>query len=82
MACATSSQRTQLDIGLLLSALETPQKNPVVPVLRFSPSGVLVMGFLSLYFVHFCDLFVSTCAPLAPSSSMKAVDILRVSAPT
>lgn len=43
MACATGSQRNQLDITLLLSALETSQKNPViVPVLRFSCSGVLL----------------------------------------
>lgn len=85
MACSTSSQRTQLDIKSLLSALETSQKNPVVvPVLRLSRSGVLLwLSYgISVVILCFCDLFVFTCAPLAPSSSIKADDILRVSAPT
>lgn len=55
MTCATSSQRTQLDISLLLSALETSQKNPVVaPVLRFSPSGVLLWLSYGIYVVILC----------------------------
>lgn len=55
MARATSSQRTQLDISLLLSALETSQKNPVVvPVLRFSPPGVLLWLSYGISFVILC----------------------------